>query len=157
MGCQFLLQGIFPIQGSNLCFLHCRQILYHLSHQETHLEECCLPNISFYHPKQSASKASFSLTAVALASQVATLLPSTYVLTGPPEVLQSYFLPQAWQLPNITDSSTMKLSGAFPFSFVKSATLNAQLYSGQNYPLLLPQWMLLYSDVERTPLLFCLY
>ena len=29
----FLLQGIFPTQGSNLGFLHCRQILYCLSHQ----------------------------------------------------------------------------------------------------------------------------
>ena len=33
MGCHFLLQGIFLTQGSNLGFLHCRQILYHLSHQ----------------------------------------------------------------------------------------------------------------------------
>ena len=33
MGCHFLLQGIFPTQGSNLALLHCRQILYHLSHQ----------------------------------------------------------------------------------------------------------------------------
>ena len=29
-GCQFLLQGIFPTQGSNLGLTHCRQILYHL-------------------------------------------------------------------------------------------------------------------------------
>ena len=29
----FLLQGIFLTQGSNLCLLHCRQILYPLSHQ----------------------------------------------------------------------------------------------------------------------------
>ena len=29
----FFLQGIFPIQGSNLGLLHCRQILDHLSHQ----------------------------------------------------------------------------------------------------------------------------
>ena len=28
-----LLQGIFPTQGLNLNLLHCRQILYHLSHQ----------------------------------------------------------------------------------------------------------------------------
>ena len=28
-----LLQGIFLTQGSNLGLLHCRQILYHLSHQ----------------------------------------------------------------------------------------------------------------------------
>ena len=27
-----LIQGIFPIQGSNPSLLHCRQILYHLSH-----------------------------------------------------------------------------------------------------------------------------
>ena len=29
VGCHFLLQGIFPTSGSNLCLLHCRQILYH--------------------------------------------------------------------------------------------------------------------------------
>ena len=28
-----LLQEIFPTQGLNLSLLHCRQILYHLSHQ----------------------------------------------------------------------------------------------------------------------------
>ena len=31
VGCHFLLQGIFPTQGSNLDLLHCRQILYPLS------------------------------------------------------------------------------------------------------------------------------
>ena len=33
MGCHALLQGIFPTQESNPGLLHCRQILYHLSHQ----------------------------------------------------------------------------------------------------------------------------
>ena len=33
VGCHFLLQGIFPTQGSNLGLLHCRQILYCLSYQ----------------------------------------------------------------------------------------------------------------------------
>ena len=33
VGCNSLLQGLFPIQGLNLGLLHCRQILYHLSHQ----------------------------------------------------------------------------------------------------------------------------
>ena len=32
-GSHSLLQGIFLTQGSNLGLLHCRQILYHLSHQ----------------------------------------------------------------------------------------------------------------------------
>ena len=33
VGCHFLLQGIFLTQGSNPGLLHCRQALYHLSHQ----------------------------------------------------------------------------------------------------------------------------
>ena len=33
VGCHALLQGIFPTQGSNPGLPHCRQILYHLSHQ----------------------------------------------------------------------------------------------------------------------------
>ena len=35
VGCHALLQGIFPIQGLNPGLLHCRRILYHLSHQES--------------------------------------------------------------------------------------------------------------------------
>ena len=33
MGCHFLLQGIFLTQESNPGLPHCKQILYHLSHQ----------------------------------------------------------------------------------------------------------------------------
>ena len=33
MGCHFLLQGIFPTRGSNPGLPHCREMLYHLSHQ----------------------------------------------------------------------------------------------------------------------------
>ena len=33
VGIRFLLQGIFPAQGSNPGILHCRQIPYRLSHQ----------------------------------------------------------------------------------------------------------------------------
>ena len=38
MGCHFLLQGIFPTQESNPGLLHCRQTLYPLSHQGSHLQ-----------------------------------------------------------------------------------------------------------------------
>ena len=34
VGCQFLLQGIFPTQRSSPGLPHCRQTLYHLSHQD---------------------------------------------------------------------------------------------------------------------------
>ena len=35
VGCHFLLQGVFPTQGSNPGLQHCRQILYRLSHQRS--------------------------------------------------------------------------------------------------------------------------
>ena len=41
MGNYFLLQNIFPTQGLNPSFPHCKQILYHLSHQgSTRILEC---------------------------------------------------------------------------------------------------------------------
>ena len=40
--CHFLLQGIFPTQGLNLGLPHCRQTLYHLSHQGSPIEEAYL-------------------------------------------------------------------------------------------------------------------
>ena len=41
VGCPFLLQGIFPTQGSNLGLPHCRRTPYRLSHQGSH----CKSNI----------------------------------------------------------------------------------------------------------------
>ena len=50
VGCHFLLQGIFPTQGSNPCLLHCRWILYRRSHQGSPVprililvSKCCAP------------------------------------------------------------------------------------------------------------------
>ena len=37
MGCHFLFQGIFPIQGSNWGLLYYVQIPYHLNYQGSHL------------------------------------------------------------------------------------------------------------------------
>ena len=42
VGCHFLFQGTFPTQGSNLRLLHCRQILYLLSHRFKLLISECL-------------------------------------------------------------------------------------------------------------------
>ena len=39
VGCHFLLQGISPKQGLNLCLLHCRWNLYHLSHWRSPLQD----------------------------------------------------------------------------------------------------------------------
>ena len=39
MGCHALPQVIFPVRGSNPGVLHCRQILYHVGHQESLLSK----------------------------------------------------------------------------------------------------------------------
>ena len=52
VGSGSLLQGIFSTQGSNPGLLHCRWILYRLSHQES-------PLISGPSPDETASEASF--------------------------------------------------------------------------------------------------
>ena len=44
VGCHALLQGIFPTQGSNPGLPHCRQILYHLSHQKSPMEWVAYPS-----------------------------------------------------------------------------------------------------------------
>ena len=49
VGSLSLLQGIFPTQGSDPRLLHCRQILYHLSHLEDH-------------PQKASAGADMSLT-----------------------------------------------------------------------------------------------
>ena len=46
VGCHALLQGIFSTQGSNPGLLHCRQILYYLSHQGSPIglsKHTCIP------------------------------------------------------------------------------------------------------------------
>ena len=42
VGCRLFLQGIFPTQESNPGLVHCRQIIYHLSHQGLSLPPCFL-------------------------------------------------------------------------------------------------------------------
>ena len=42
LGCHALFQGIFLTQGSNACLLHCRQILYLLSHVGSPIDTCTL-------------------------------------------------------------------------------------------------------------------
>ena len=54
MGSHLLFQGIFLTQGSNLGLLHCRWILYHLSHQGSPAiseESVVLSSLSFPYPQ----------------------------------------------------------------------------------------------------------
>ena len=48
VGCHFLLQRIFPTQGSNPGLLHCREILYWLSYQGSPMIMLALTNFVFF-------------------------------------------------------------------------------------------------------------
>ena len=48
VGCHFLLQGIFPTQGSNPGLSHCTQMVYHLSHQGSPLQFAHFTFFSIY-------------------------------------------------------------------------------------------------------------
>ena len=47
--CHFLLQGIFPTQGSNPGLPHCRQTLYRLSHQGSQMVICSISDHVRWH------------------------------------------------------------------------------------------------------------
>ena len=48
VGSRSLLQGSFPIQGSNWGFLHCRRILYHLNYQGSPWNKCVREFLNVY-------------------------------------------------------------------------------------------------------------
>ena len=50
VGRHSLLHGIFPTQGSNMGLLHCRQILYCLSHQHYHTYDYIKYNMIYVNP-----------------------------------------------------------------------------------------------------------
>ena len=74
VGCRFLLQGIFPTQGSNLGLLHCRQILYRLNYEVPGHKS----SIMFYYFQISAikiPKEQIGLTFILIKEKTHTPLP----------------------------------------------------------------------------------
>ena len=68
VGCHFLLQGIFPTQGSNLSLLHCRQTLYHLSHQGNDVFEWNYINILGF-PGGAGGKEALEISVLSLGQE----------------------------------------------------------------------------------------
>ena len=67
VGCHAFLQGIIPIQGLNPHLLHCKQILYHLSHQGS-----LKAALDFHKPGLMSRKALFGLEGVEFPSALFT-------------------------------------------------------------------------------------
>ena len=57
VGSHALLQGILQTQGSNLCLLHCRQILYHWATREAH--SLALDNGIYWAPFSASTDRTF--------------------------------------------------------------------------------------------------
>ena len=76
VGCHSLLQGLFPTQGLTPGLLHCRQILYHLSHQGSPVTILLLFYILFLWPRGTWDLSSPTRDWILTACKVLT--------TGPP-------------------------------------------------------------------------
>ena len=87
MGCHSLLQGIFPTQGSNQGLLHCKQILYHLSHQGS-------PKLLQFSSVQSLSRVRLFATPWTVACQAPWDSPGKNPGVGSHFLLQGTFLTQ---------------------------------------------------------------
>ena len=68
VGCHFLLQGIFPTQGSNPGLPHCRQKFYHLSHQGR-MPQFCIFIEWFHHWEWIVTYMWFLLVSLVLSSR----------------------------------------------------------------------------------------
>ena len=90
VSCHFLLQGIFPTQGSNLGLLHCRQILYHLSHQGSFMtgissvaHSCLDSETSWTAARQASLSITNSQSLIKLVHRVGDAIQPSHPLSSP--------------------------------------------------------------------------
>ena len=134
MGCHCLLQGIFLTQGSNLGLLHCRQILYHLSHQGSpSVQFSSVQLLShvriFVTPWTAARHASLSITnswSLLKLISVKLVMPSNHLILCHPLLLLPLIFPS---IRVFSDESVLHIRRAKYWSFSFSITPSNE-YSG---------------------------
>ena len=86
MGCHSLLQGIFPTQESKLGFLHCGQILYHLSHQgsPTHVYTPQITLHILHLPTSYRQSNKYCLVSASVSATLAYFWKNTWILHSDP-------------------------------------------------------------------------
>ena len=103
MGSHSLLQGTFLIQASNLGLLHCRQILFHLSHREAPvwvwggLSEFCLGALT---PESAHSK-------YLIREDLLLFSPPSQILSMFQEPVQAPSLHKVLQQPTVNQKPTV--------------------------------------------------
>ena len=121
VGCHALLQGIFPTRGSNWGLLHCRWILYCLSHQGSpctyfslvqslsHVRLFATPWIAAHQTSLSITIPRSSLKLMSIES----VMPSSHLILCRPLLLPS-IPPSIWVFSN---ESTLRMRWAKYWSF----------------------------------------
>ena len=93
-GCHLLLQGAFLTQGSNLGLLHCRQTLYHLSHQRSPSTGCLnlilFEETSLPLPNSSVQSSSIIQSCQTLCDPTDCSMPGFPVHHQLPELIQTH-------------------------------------------------------------------
>ena len=110
VGCYSLLQGIFPTQGLNLGFQHCRQSLYQLSHQGSPLKAFQFSSVQslsrvqlFVTPRTAARQASLSITnsqSLLKLMSMESVMPSNHLILCHPLLLLPSVFPSIRVLSN---------------------------------------------------------
>ena len=116
----FLLQGIFPTQGSNPDLSHCRQMLYSLSHQGKHWESSKTDSPKFFylflvHTLLHFSKTPQSPNAVVPREGSS----SVHILGNDQDEKDGNYIVLVWKLDILPDHSWPSF---FPDSSVKQST-----------------------------------
>jgi len=106
VGSHYLLQGIFLPQGLKPGLLHCRQILYHMSHQGRHLNNLTFISPAsaqllsrvqlFVTPWMAACQASLSITnsqSLLKVMSIELVMPSNYLILCCPLLLLPSIFP----------------------------------------------------------------
>ena len=116
VGCHSLLHRVFPTQGSNPGLLHCRQTLYHLSHQGSPIKwihmktnkNFCLPSFGilkyfsvFFSVFQPAQSVCLSITMFDYLMYSSTCQP-VYSLTRAPATILNWVWEFSREMPEIT-------------------------------------------------------
>ena len=108
MGSQYLLQGIFPTQGLNPGFQHCRKVLYQLSHQGSPkvLSDTSVQSLScvrpFAIPWTTAHQASLSITNswnLPKLMSIESVIPSNHLILCHPLLLRLQSFPASGSFP----------------------------------------------------------
>ena len=84
VGCHFLLQGIFLTQGSKLCFLHCRWVIYQSATREARVQDPTPPNTVLWHTEY------FKLRSLGNWSRKVILMPSSWPQPDIPETVSPH-------------------------------------------------------------------